>query len=152
MAELDINAARTKLMDILSNYQGYRKCEVILVFDAYRLEGHQEEIVTYHNISVVYTKEAETADRYIERCAHEMGHKYQVTVVTSDGAEQVIVIGSGCHLVSSREFEQEFRAMEKNIRTEYLEKQPIGKRFLFDTLSEDVQKQIQGLKDQGKER
>lgn len=152
LAELDINAARTKLMDILSNYQGYRKCEVILVFDAYRLEGHQEEIVTYHNISVVYTKEAETADRYIERCAHEMGHKYQVTVVTSDGAEQVIVIGSGCHLVSSREFEQEFRTMEKNIRTEYLEKQPIGKRFLFDTLSEDVQKQIQGLKDQGKER
>ena len=80
-------------MDILSNYQGYRKCTLILVFDAYKVEGHMEEVLTYHNIYVVYTKEAETADQYIEKTVHRIGRQYQVTVATSDGLEQVIIMG-----------------------------------------------------------
>ena len=75
--------------DILCNYQGYRKCTLILVFDAYRVKGHREEITKYHNIHVVYTKEAETADMFIEKTVHAIGRKYQVTVATSDGLEQV---------------------------------------------------------------
>lgn len=145
LAEVDLGAARTKLMDILSNYQGFRQKNVILVFDAYKLEGHAEEIVAYHNIFVVYTKEAETADRYIERCAHEMGHQYDVCVVTSDGIEQVIVVGAGCQLMSAKEFEQETIDVEMNIRTDYLEQQENGKRYLFDDLSEDVKKQLEDI-------
>ena len=78
-------------MDVMCNYQGFRRCSLILVFDAYRVEGHAEEVIKYHNIYVVYTKEAETADQYIERTAHEMGKKYQITVATSDGREQIII-------------------------------------------------------------
>ena len=82
-------------MDILSNYQGYKKCTLILVFDAYKVEGHAEEIIPYHNIYVVYTKEAETADQYIEKTVHKIGRQYQVTVATSDRLEQVIILGQG---------------------------------------------------------
>ena len=95
LADADVRAAQTKLMDILSNYQGYKKCTLILVFDAYKVEGHQEEVLTYHNIHVVYTKEAETADQYIEKTVHAMGRKHRVTVATSDGLEQVIILGQG---------------------------------------------------------
>lgn len=97
LAKENIHAACDKLMDILSNYQGYRKCTLILVFDAYKVEGHMEEVLTYHNIYVVYTKEAETADQYIEKTVHRIGRQYQVTVATSDGLEQVIIMGQGAH-------------------------------------------------------
>lgn len=95
LADADVRAAQTKLMDILSNYQGYKKCTLILVFDAYKVEGHQEEVLTYHNIHVVYTKEAETADQYIEKTVHKIGRQHQVTVATSDGLEQIIIMGQG---------------------------------------------------------
>lgn len=85
-------------MDILCNYQGFHKCELILVFDAYRVANHKTEILDYHNIHVVYTKEAETADQYIEKFAHENGKKYRITVATSDGLEQIIIRGAGCRL------------------------------------------------------
>lgn len=90
LAKINIDGARGRLMDILSNYQGIRKCTLILVFDAYKVEGFPGEIQQYHNIHVVYTKEAETADQYIEKVAHEIGRKYEVTVATSDGTEQVL--------------------------------------------------------------
>ena len=96
LAQTDIAAARGKLMDILCNYQGFHKCELILVFDAYRVANHKTEILDYHNIHVVYTKEAETADQYIEKFAHENGKKYRITVATSDGLEQIIIRGAGC--------------------------------------------------------
>lgn len=80
-------------MDILSNYQGYKKCTLILVFDAYKVEGNMIEIQKYHNIHVVYTKEAETADQYIEKVVHEIGRRYRVRVATSDNLEQVITVG-----------------------------------------------------------
>ena len=107
LAKDNLDGARGKLLDILCNYQGAKDINVIAVFDAYRLKGHNVEYLDYHNIHVVYTKEAETADRYIERFAHENGRKYDITVVTSDGLEQVIILGEGCQLISAREFERE---------------------------------------------
>ena len=81
--------------------------------DAYRVPGHDEEFIDFHNIHVVFTKTAETADHYIEKFAHENGKKYNVTVATSDGVEQVIIRGQGCLLISAREFEKEIAAMEE---------------------------------------
>ncbi|MBE5905238.1 MAG: translation elongation factor G, partial [Lachnospiraceae bacterium] len=115
LAENNIEGARNRLKDILCNYQGYTKQTVILVYDAYKTKGHQTEILPYKNITVVYTKEAETADQYIERCAHQMGRKYDVTVATSDGLEQVIIAGAGCHLLSAREFEAEVKRISGQI-------------------------------------
>lgn len=122
LAGLNMDSARDRLLDIMCNYQGMKGCELIVVFDAYRLAGHQEEYMDYHNIHVVYTKEAETADHYIEKFAHENGKKYNVTVATSDGLEQIIIRGAGCLLYSAREFEEEVKNMEEHIRKEYLNK------------------------------
>ena len=104
LAKASIDAARNKLMDILSNYQGFIGCTLILVFDAYKVKGNQGEVQKYHNIYVVYTKEAETADQYIEKTTHEIGRKYKVTVATSDALEQVIVMGQGAYRISPRDF------------------------------------------------
>lgn len=138
LAKTNIDSARGKLMDIMCNYQGFRKCNLILVFDAYRVEGHVEEVVKYHNIHVVYTKEAETADQYIERTAHEMGRKYRVTVATSDGLEQIIIRGQGCAMMSARELKEEIERINKEIRAEYVEQFPQSKNYLFDYLPEEL--------------
>lgn len=116
LAKSNIDAARSKLMDILCNYQGYKKCNLILVFDAYKVKGNIGEMSDYHNIHVVYTKEAETADQYIEKLAHQMGQDYHVTVATSDGLEQLIIRGQGCQLLSAREFLEEIKYVEEQIR------------------------------------
>jgi predicted RNA-binding protein with PIN domain len=116
LAAVNIDGARGKLLDILCNYQGIKKCNLIVVFDAYRVKGHQTEMFDHHNIHVVYTKEAETADAYIEKFAHENGRKYHVTVATSDGLEQIIITGQGCHLLSAREFEREVEAANQTLR------------------------------------
>ena len=106
LAEDNIDGARGRLLDILCDYQGIRKCSLIVVFDAYRVERHRAEILDYQNIHVVFTREAETADQYIEKFAHENAKKYQVTVVTSDGLEQIIIRGQGvsgsCEVVQGR--------------------------------------------------
>lgn len=142
LAKINIDSARDKLMDILCNYQGFHKCTVILVFDAYRLEGHAEEVVQYHNIHVVYTREAETADQYIERTVHEMGRKYQVTVATSDGLEQIIIRGQGCAMLSAREFREEILHMEQEIRTAYVEQHSGSRNYLFDQVPEELARQL----------
>lgn len=116
LAKASIDAARNKLMDILSNYQGFTGCTLILVFDAYKVKGSQGEVQKYHNIYVVYTKEAETADQYIEKTTHEIGRKYKVTVATSDALEQVIVMGQGAYRISARDFYEEVERTEKQIR------------------------------------
>ena len=116
LAAVNIDGARGKLLDILCNYQGIKKCNLIVVFDAYRVKGHQTEMLDHHNIHVVYTKEAETADQYIEKFAHTHGRKYDVTVATSDGLEQIIITGQGCHLLSAREFEREVEAANQTLR------------------------------------
>ena len=102
-------------MDILSNYQGFRKCEVIVVFDAYKVKGNPGSVSKYHNIHVVYTKEAETADNYIEKVTYELGRKYQVRVATSDGVEQLIILGHGALRVSARMFRMEIEQAEGQI-------------------------------------
>ena len=120
LATTNLDAARNKLLDTMCNYQAMKKCELIVVFDAYRVQNHDTECFDHHNIHVVYTKEAETADTYIERFAHEHGRKHYVRVATSDRLEQVIITGQGCHMVSAGEFEQEVKALEDRIREEYL--------------------------------
>ena len=120
LAKHNLDAARSKLMDILCNYQGYHKKEVILVFDAYKVKGNPGEVQEYHNIHVVYTKEAQTADSYIEKATHELAKKHDVTVVTSDGLEQLIIMGQGARRVSSREFELQIKEMEQEIRESWL--------------------------------
>ncbi|KIR03064.1 Ribosome protection-type tetracycline resistance related protein, group 2 [Lachnospiraceae bacterium TWA4] len=145
LAATNIDAARQKLQDILSNYQGIRKCQLILVFDAYRVQGHQTEILDYHNIHVVYTKEAETADQYIEKFAHEKGRTYKVTVATSDGLEQIIIRGQGCFLLSAREFEKEVTNATAQLRREHLEATPSKKHYLIDELSEEEKKHLKSI-------
>jgi len=116
LARKDMKAARDSLMDTLSNFQGIRREHVILVFDAYRVAGGVEKVLKYNNIDVVFTKEAETADQYIEKAAHEISKKYQVTVATSDAVEQVIIFGGGAIRMSAKEFWAEIEATEKDIR------------------------------------
>ena len=125
-------------MDILCNYQGFKRCTVILVFDAYNVEGDILEIQKYHNIHVVYTKEAETADQYIEKVVHEIGRKYHVTVATSDGVEQVVTLGQGGTLISAREFLEEVRYVEAAIREEAKARRESVKTYLFDHVDEDL--------------
>lgn len=116
LAEINMDAARGQLMDTLCNYRGYHNCELIVVFDAYRVKGHDTEYFDYHNIHVVFTKEAETADRYIERFTHVHAGKYNIRVATSDGMEQIIIRGAGSLVVSAREFLLEVQASEHAIR------------------------------------
>ena len=120
LADGSLDAARRRLMDILCNYAGYKRCVPILVFDAYKVRGGAREVEKYHNLYVVYTREAETADMYIERATHELAREHRTRVVSSDGAEQIIEMGHGALRVSARAFEEEVNAVEKEIR-EFLE-------------------------------
>lgn len=146
LAKASIDAARNKLMDILSNYQGFTGCTLILVFDAYKVKGSQGEVQKYHNIYVVYTKEAETADQYIEKTTHEIGRKYKVTVATSDALEQVIVMGQGAYRISARDFYEEVERTEKQIR-EINEQQHGEKRnYLLDYAKEEDAKHMEEVR------
>ncbi len=117
IAEKDLNGAAGRLMDIVSNYSAITGIKTILVFDAYKVPGHSTEEIKYHNITVVYTKTAETADRYIERYAHENGKNYDIVVVTSDGVEQVIIRGAGCTLMSSRDFYEDCSRKNEDLKS-----------------------------------
>ena len=146
LAKASIDAARNKLMDILSNYQGFIGCTLILVFDAYKVKGNQGEVQKYHNIYVVYTKEAETADQYIEKTTHEIGRKYKVTVATSDALEQVIVIGQGAYRISARDFYEEVERTEKQIR-EINERERGEKRnYLLDYAKEEDAREMEKVR------
>ena len=146
LAKASIDAARNKLMDILSNYQGFTGCTLILVFDAYKVKGSQGEVQKYHNIYVVYTKEAETADQYIEKTTHEIGRKYKVTVATSDALEQVIVMGQGAYRISARDFYEEVERTEKQIR-EINEQQHGEKRnYILDYAKEEDAKHMEEVR------
>lgn len=138
LAKTNIEGARGRLMDILSNYQGYKKCHLILVFDAYRVEGGVGSTMKYHNIYVVFTKEAETADQYIEKTVREIGKKYHVTVATSDALEQVIIMGAGAARMSAAGLLEEIELMSKDLRENFLVKPRGGKNYLFDHLPEEL--------------
>jgi predicted RNA-binding protein with PIN domain len=146
LAEIDINAAKDKLMDILCNYQGYKQCTLILVFDAYKVEGHAEEVFDYHNIHVVYTKEAETADQYIEKTVHKIGRQYQVTVATSDRLEQVIILGQGAARISAKGFQEEVKAASRELRAEWQQKRQSSRSYLFDNISEELADYVENLR------
>ena len=138
LSKTNIASARQKLMDILCNYQGFKKCTLILVFDAYKVEGFQGEVVKYHNIHVVYTKEAETADQYIEKTVHQMSKKYKVTVATSDATEQIIIWGAGALRMSAQGLLQEVQETNKEIRRLLdITKKP-GKESMLKGLSPEV--------------
>ena len=145
LATINVDAAREKLQDILCNYQGLKKCHLIVVFDAYRVKGHQTEVLDYHNIHVVYTKEAETADQYIEKFAHEKGRKYKVTVATSDGLEQVIIRGQGCILLSAREFEKEVYQSFSQLRENKEHLKSSKKNYFLDVLTEEERNKLKNL-------
>ena len=119
-AKENLDLARSLLINTLCNYQGFRQCKLILVFDAYKVKGTHREIEQHHNITVIYTKEAETADMYIEKATHELGKKHRVRVATSDNLEQLIILGNGAYRVSASEFYDEIKRTEKAIR-EFIE-------------------------------
>lgn len=146
LAKVNIEGARNKLMDVLCNYQGFKKCNLILVFDAYKVQGQELGVQKYHNIYVVYTKEAETADQYIEKVVHEIGRKYHVTVATSDNVEQVMTLGQGGKLLSARDLRTEVEEVQRQIREEYLNRPQKGKNYLFDYLDEEISGQMEEVR------
>lgn len=134
LAKDNLDAARTRLIDIMCNYQGYKKCILILVFDAYKVKNNLGFSYKYHNIYIVYTKEAQTADMYIERTTHELASKYNITVATSDALEQLIVLGQGGKRISSRELRLEVERLDKEKLEEYRRKQAKGYNYLLEDI------------------
>lgn len=139
----NMDGARERLLEIISNYQGIRNCQMIVVFDAYRLKGHQEEVIQYHNIHAVYTKEAQTADQYIEKFAHENKKDDIIYVATSDGLQQIIVRGAGAYLISARELKQDIETAMERMKKEYGEEKTKGKQYLLDSLDETMKEQME---------
>lgn len=142
LIEVNMEAARMRLLDSLSNYQGIRKCKIIVVFDAYRVQGHREEISTYNNIHVVYTKEAQTADEYIEKFVSNKGKKYNITVATSDALQQLIVRGQGSQLLSARELKLEIERVKESVRRDYLDLQINNRNTLNKTLPSSLKEKL----------
>ena len=146
LAEINIDSARSKLMDLLCNYQGYKKNTLILVYDAYKVEGGIGSVEKYHNIHVVYTKEAETADQYIEKTVHEIGKKYHVTVATSDALEQKIIWGAGASRISAKGLWEELELARKEIQEQYLEQTNGSGRKLFQDLDPEFAEYLEEIR------
>lgn len=142
LTDENMDAARTKLLDFLSGYQKIRGCSMIVAFDAYRVQGHFEEMSDYKGIRVVYTKEAQTADQYIEKFAHDNKKKLRITVATSDGLEQIIIRGAGASLLSARELKWEMEDAVEKIRQEYEDTKEKRRGYLIDALSEEGRKNL----------
>ena len=146
LSEVNITSARNALMDILSNYQGYKKDTVILVFDAYKVEGNPGQVFKYHNIYVVYTKEAETADQYIEKTVHRMNRKYEVTVATSDALEQVIILGQGGQRLSAQGLKEEVEQTCREIRKILEERQETDKNYLLKDIPAEMADMLEDVR------
>lgn len=138
LAEANIVGARGKLMDILCNFQGYRKNIVILVFDGYKVEGNPGEVLKYHNIYIVYTKEAETADQYIEKTVRDISKNYHVRVATSDVLEQTIIMGAGAHRISAKELREEIIMVNREMQEEHMAQTKKTSAYLFEGLPEHL--------------
>lgn len=145
LADENMDSARIKLLDYLCNYQGIRKCNIIVVFDAYLVKGHSEEIMDYHNVHVVFTREAETADRYIEKFVHKNQKQYSIVVATSDGLEQIIIRGAGSFLLSARELKAEIDKANEIIKRNHENAQIINHNYLMDELSDETKMKIEKL-------
>lgn len=146
LMKVTLDGARHRLMDMLCNYQGYRKYHLIVVFDAYKVSGGVGSTEDYHNIHVVYTKEAETADQYIEKFAHQMGRKHRVTVATSDGMEQVIIRSQGCLLMSAHDLEEDMERVSRQIEEDRGHLVKPGKRYLFAEVEKDLAEYLEQVR------
>ena len=144
LAQGDVKAARDSLMDRLSNYAGFTKKNVICVFDAYKVPGGTEQIYRYHNIDVIFTREAETADQYIEKAAHELTKQYQVTVATSDAIEQIIIYGAGAVRLSARNFESEVVNAEREMQAQYIAQDTDRRQTVGSSVGEEIRKAMAG--------
>lgn len=146
LMKVTLDGARHRLMDMLCNYQGYRGCNLIVVFDAYKVAGGTGSVQDYHNIHVVYTKEAETADQYIEKFAHEMGRKYRVTVATSDGLEQIIIRSQGCLLMSASDLAEDMERVSRQIEEDRGNLVKPGKHYLFAGVEKDLAEYLEQVR------
>ena len=146
LADTNLDAARLRLQDILCNYQGFKKCNVILVFDGYKVKGNPGEVIQYHNIHVIFTKEAETADQYIEKVTQEIGRTHHVRVATSDRLEQVIILGKGAVRLSARDLQKEIRETDEEIHSQHLQKIPSKKNRLFDNVDADLFEYLEDIR------
>lgn len=146
LAEENLDAAREKLIDIISNYQGYKGITTIVVFDAYKLAGHPEEILEYKNLYIVYTKEAETADQYIEKTVHKIGRKHKVTVATSDYLEQIITRGKGSYLFSASELYEEIENTRKEIQKKTDSFSSGTKNYLLDHAPKELNAELENIR------
>ncbi|MCD8036461.1 MAG: NYN domain-containing protein [Clostridiales bacterium] len=138
LTSVSLESARVKLMDILCNYQGVSGETVILVFDGYLVKGSTGTVMQYNNIYVVYTKEAETADHYIERTVTKIPKEYRVKVATNDGLEQAIIMGKGATRITARELKMIINEEEKNIRNNYTENRPAKNNMLMDNVDDET--------------
>ncbi len=138
LTSVSLESARVKLMDILCNYQGVSGETVILVFDGYLVKGSTGSVIQYNNIYVVYTKEAETADHYIERTVTKIPKEYRVKVATNDGLEQAIIMGKGATRITARELKMIINEEEKNIRKNYTENRPAKNNMLMDNVDDET--------------
>lgn len=136
--DVSLESARLRLMDILSNYKGTSAATLILVFDGYLVKGSLGSVQEYHNIYVVYTKEAETADHYIERVVTSLPKHYRVRVATGDGLEQLIIYGQGATRVTAKELWNEVQAVETELRERFIERRPPKNNILADHLDEEA--------------
>ncbi len=146
LMKVTMDGARHRLMDMLCNYQGYRKYNLIVVFDAYKVAGGVGSAQDYHNIHVVYTKEAETADQYIEKFAHDMGKKHRVTVATSDGLEQVIIRSQGCLLMSANDLEEDMERVSRQIEEDRGNLVKPGKNYLFAGVEQELAEYLEQVR------
>lgn len=146
LSSLSLESARVRLMDILCNYQGFKGIEVIVVFDGHYVKGNPGTELKYNNIYVVYTKEAFSADNYIERSLNYLPKDYKVKVATSDGLEQTIIMGKGAVRISARELMDEIALTEKIIRTEYIENRPPKNNMLLDNLDEHTKRWMEKMR------
>lgn len=146
LAAVNLDGARTKLQDTLCNYQGYKKCQVILVFDGYKVKGNPGEVIKYNNIHVIFTKEAETADQYIEKVTQQIGRRYQVAVATSDKLEQVIILGRGALRLSARDLFKEISETNDEIHNRHLTQIPSKKNRLFDNVDPKLMAYLEDIR------
>lgn len=148
LCKISLESARQKLVDKLSNYQGFKKITVIVVFDAYLVKGNVGTVYEQNHIFVVFTKEAETADHYIERTVNRMPKHYCVRVATSDGMEQLITLGHGATRISARELLIEVKETEQTIRKKFIERKPPKNNLLSDNLDTKALQWLEELRRQ----
>lgn len=145
LAKDNMDAARNKLLNSLCSYQGVKGCQVIVVFDAYQVPGHREETSDYHNIKVVFTQEAQTADEFIERFAYEYQKKYNITVATSDSLQQIIIRGAGSALLSARDLWSEIELVKELAHELNQERQGVTRSFFGDSVAPETLQQIESI-------